>query len=210
MALGQADDDRRDGIQESELPCRESRAFPRTHERDDHRHAVRKDRKIEGVADFFGKAGLHVIGAVVLALIETVGRDIAQPIQAGVDSAVAGLEKRVEQIRSLEIVVDENEPFLGRKGMKQAQRFFALVIGEDDRVIELREQFEGVDEGLWKPVVANGSAAFGKHRDPSRADRFGIVVALRPSDHGAGAPTALNMRYRIPNPIYACRYICLK
>ncbi len=53
-------------------------------------------------------------------MIEAVGRDIAEPIQPGVDLAAAGLEEWVEQIWPLQIVIDENNPFWRRECMEQA------------------------------------------------------------------------------------------
>jgi len=53
-------------------------------------------------------------------LIEAVGRDIAEPVQPGIDLAAAGLEKRIEQIRSLQIVIDKDNLFWAREGMEQA------------------------------------------------------------------------------------------
>ena len=65
-----------------------------------------------------------------------------------------------------------------------------MVIGEDDRVIEIRERFKGIDEGLWKGLVADGIDAFPKQLHPFRAAELGIFRSLGWCRHDVGSFTA--------------------
>ncbi len=76
--------------------------------------------------------------------------------------------------------------------MEQTERPFALVVGKDDRVIEIRERFEGVDEGLRKGLVADGIDASPKHCQPRRAARLDILIPFRPSIHGENSLVMLS------------------
>ncbi len=74
--------------------------------------------------------------------------------------------------------------------MEQADGFFALVICEDDRVIEICERFEGIREALRKILGTNGINALGKQRHPGRASRLDFFCPLEPSRHDRGPPAA--------------------
>ncbi len=79
--------------------------------------------------------------------------------------------------------------------MEQAERLFALVIGEDDREIDIRERFEGVDEGLRKNLVADGVDASPKHCYPSRAACLDILGPFRSGIHGEDSPVMLSRTF---------------
>ncbi len=87
-----------------------------------------------------------------------------------------------------------------------------MVKGEDDRVIEIRERFEGVNQALRKFLDTNGINALGQQRDPRYASRCDIFCPLEFSRHDDGTPTAFlcDFAYSIwymPSVVYALNHL---
>lgn len=66
------------------------------------------------VANFFGHLGAHIVGAEVFTLIETVRRQIAQPVEARQYRTDRAKIKWIQKIGPLDIVADKDlAPILG-------------------------------------------------------------------------------------------------
>ena len=166
VALGQADDDRRYRSQQSHFPRGEPCAIAGTHERD---HDGYTPGKVKGIADLFRQAGLNVVGPIVLTLVEPIGCNVAKTIQPRVYLTAASLEERIEQIRSLLIVIDEDRSIADGKSVKQANGFFTLVVGEDNEKIDLDKRPQGIHQRPWKALDANRINTLREERHPGLA-----------------------------------------
>ena len=71
--------------------------------------------QIDEIGNFFGQPGLGIISSEVFALIEPVGRHVAQAAKAGGNGLHSGQIQRVQQIGAGLIVGDKGLAFAGGK-----------------------------------------------------------------------------------------------
>jgi hypothetical protein len=101
----------------------------------------------EEKADLFGEPSLHIVGAVVLALIEAVGRQLAHAVEPGRHVAAAGMEERIEQIGAGLVDRHEDVALPGAEIVVEVERPLLPPVAEDDGVVEGCDLAQGAAQG---------------------------------------------------------------
>ena len=142
-------------------------------------HQGQHDMRIAGhmreEADLFCDLGPHVIGAEIFALIEPVGRQVAQSIQARRHRTDRRKEKRIQQVGSLDIVGDEHLASGIREIVMNLQRATIAPVTEHDR--------KRVGYDLTQPRRQRAAEVGRSQRGDCRSQRFDRVHSGMPGVH---------------------------
>jgi hypothetical protein len=98
-------------------------------------------------ADLLGQPGLHIVGAVIFALIEAVRRQVAHAVEAGRDIVAAGMEEGVEQVGPGLVHRDEDVALLRPKIVVEIERPILAPVAEHHVVVEGRDLAQGAGQG---------------------------------------------------------------
>ncbi len=120
----------------------------RQHDRD-----IAIDRYEE--ADFLGKSGLDVIGAIIFAGKEPVRRQLAHPEDA-LPPFPSGMIEGIEQVRTGLIERHENDVLFAIEGAVEIDRPLFSAIGEDDDIVEAHECGHHLAERIAEARIRHG------------------------------------------------------
>src|SRR5690606_29988910 len=148
--------------------------------------------------NFVDRAGLAVIGAIVLALVELVRRDFRQVKEPGPGPVCGRLVERVEQVRPDLVLAAMDMVALRLEIVMQADRCVGAVIGEGHREIEVDQLSDRRRERVGKlcgarvfEEPAEGSVPLRRSKELPAGGRPGAVetvhVGLSPKAYDIAA-----------------------